>query len=90
MKGKRKSRELKLAPFSFHELHQHGVGTLAFITRMSNARAKELFPSAKEIPCKGDIFCLYAADGTPLMISDQRLNVEGTARSQELEVIYLQ
>ena len=64
-----------------------GDGQLAYVRPIRSERVAEMFPEAPKIEPGLDLFALYAADGTPIMLTDTREAALANAWSQELEPV---
>jgi hypothetical protein len=70
-------------------LAQLGDGQLAYVKPIRSEDVAEMFPQAPRIEPGIDLFALYAADGTPIMLTDTREAALANAWSQELEPVSL-
>ena len=61
-----------------------GEGHLAYLRRMSSDDIRARFPSAKSIQPGLSLWALFAADGTPLAVSDDRGSILASASENEL------
>jgi hypothetical protein len=64
-----------------------GDGRLAYVRQIRSEKFAEIFPQAPQIEPGVDLFALYAADGTPIMLTDTREAAVANAWSQELEPV---
>lgn len=64
-----------------------GDGRLAYVRQIRSEKIAEMFPQAPRIEPGIDLFALYAADGTPIMLTDSREAAEANAWSQELQTV---
>ena len=64
-----------------------GDGRLASVRQIRSEKFAEIFPQAPQIEPGVDLFALYAADGTPIMLTDTREAAVANAWSQELEPV---
>ena len=64
-----------------------GDGRLAYVRQIRSEKFSEIFPQAPHIEPGVDLFALYAADGTPIMLTDTREAAVANAWSQELEPV---
>ncbi len=71
------------------ELAHFGDGVLAYIKQISQEDAKELIGEMPEFPVDMELYCLFAADGTPLAISDSHETAFENAVDHDLEPIDL-
>jgi len=75
--------------FTQEALAQLGDGQLAYVKPIRSEDVAEMFPQAPSIEPGIDLFALYAADGTPIMLTDTREAALANAWSQELEPVSL-
>ncbi len=68
-------------------LAQLGDGRLAYVRQIRSEKVAEMFPQAPRLEPGVDLFALYAADGTPIMLTDTREAAVANAWSQELEPV---
>jgi hypothetical protein len=66
------------------ELAQLGGGALAYIREIEGKEAIRLIGAQAAVPPDARLFCLYAADGTPVSISGTREAAIGSALEHEL------
>ena len=66
-----------------------GEGHVAYLRRMSSDDIRAKFPAAKEIQPGLDLWALFAADGTPLAVSDDRGSILASASQNELTTVSL-
>lgn len=72
---------IKLSDIEFARL---GGGHLAYIREIDPQQASVLLGEASVGPGKGPLFCLYAADGTPMAISVSKQAALANALANEL------
>lgn len=80
------SRKPPLSEEAFAHL---GGGEVAYVRE---TQAKELtgdFPAVRALPPTAKLFVLHAADGTPIMLGDDRDAVLANAREHSLEPVSL-
>ena len=65
---------------SDEEFADLGAGEWAYIKTLTSEQAKLAFPTVDDLPSGVDLFALLAADGTPLVLTDD----EGTAISHAI------
>lgn len=75
--------KLKLSDFEFARL---GGGQVAYIREINHEKAAVLLGEAS-MPSGTRLFCLYAADGTPMAISGSREAAVANAFQHELEPV---
>lgn len=78
--------ETKMSPEALTHL---GDGRLAYVKTVRSEDVHALFPEAEvpQLPPGQMLFALYAADGTPIMLTDSREAAVANAWSQELETV---
>ncbi len=81
MNAKQTGRIPDLSPA---ELAQLGGGALAYIREIEGQEATRLIGAQAAVPPDARLFCLYAADGTPVSISGSREAAIGSALEHEL------
>jgi hypothetical protein len=64
-----------------------GDGKIAYVKSIRSEDVQSLFPEAPEIAPGLQLFALYSADGTPIMLTDSREAAVANAWSQELEAV---
>jgi hypothetical protein len=72
---------LKLSDIEFARL---GGGHLAYIREIDREQASVLLGEVPAGPASGPLFCLYAADGTPMAISVSKQAALANALANEL------
>jgi hypothetical protein len=72
---------IKLSDIEFARL---GGGHLAYIREIDPQQASVLLGEASVSPGNGPLFCLYAADGTPMAISVSKQAALANALANEL------
>ena len=77
-------------PFmSVEEFADLGVGESAFIRSLTLDEAQVAFPFLDDLPKGVDLFALIAADGTPLMLTNDKCTAINCAIADELEIAML-
>ena len=78
-----------LAPTTVTEtdLAAIGEGDLAYLRQMTSDEMRARFPSARSIQPGLDLWALFAADGTPLAVSDDRRSILASASENELQTL---
>jgi hypothetical protein len=79
----------KASLFSADDFAHLGGGELAYIREMEAGKAGMLYPEARLMPPKARLFVLHAADGTPILLGNDRNNVMANAREHALNPVYL-
>ncbi len=64
-----------------------GEGLIAYVKPIKSEDVPGLFPQAPEIAPGLKLFALYAADGTPIMLTDSRESAVANAWSHELQAV---
>lgn len=64
-----------------------GEGNLAYLRQMTSDEMRARFPSARSIQPGLDLWALFAADGTPLAVSDDRGSILASASENELQTV---
>ena len=72
---------------SLEDLAQLGDGEIAYIKPIRSEDVRDLFPQAPQLEPGVRLFCLHAADGTPILLTDSREAALANARTQELEPV---
>lgn len=68
------------------DLLKLGGGHIAFIKTMTPDQAKAMFPAIEGLPQGLSLYCLFAADGTPIALTDSLHAAIGHAMGDELEL----
>ncbi len=74
------------AVISLGELAALGDGEVAYIRELTSEEAEVMFPSIEGIPSGINLFTLYAADGTPLALTDSLSAALAHAMEDDLEI----
>jgi len=82
-------QEHRVPPLSADEFAHLGGGEIAYIREIEAQDAIGQFPAASELPATARLFVLHAADGTPILLGDDRAMVIANAREQSLETVSL-
>lgn len=64
-----------------------GDGRIAYVKQIQSEDVRTMFPQAPKIEPGIKLFALYAANGTPIMLTDTREAALANAWSQELEAV---
>ena len=64
-----------------------GDGEVAYVRPIQSEQVRILFPQAPKLEPGITLFALYAANGTPIMLTDTREAALANAWSQELEAV---
>ncbi len=72
------------------ELAHLGAGEVGYIRKMRLEEVTRCFPEAPEIDPNLDLWALFGADGTPLLLTDNRSSTFFKAAEDELKTVTLQ
>lgn len=72
---------------SAQELADLGNGEVGYIRRMRSEEVAEKFPQAPEIAPGLDLWALFGADGTPILLSDNRSSAYYKAAEDDLSTV---
>lgn len=75
---------------SDEEFADLGAGEWAYIKTLTSEEAQAAFPSVDDLPAGIDLFALLAADGTPLVLTDDEGTAISHALGDDLELAMLQ
>ncbi|MEZ5922826.1 MAG: DUF1150 family protein [Hyphomicrobiaceae bacterium] len=81
-----KDRSVSQPIMSVHELLSLGGGEVAYIKELSADEAERMFPAIENLPRGISLFALTAADGTPILVTDNLGAAAAQARSDDLEI----
>jgi hypothetical protein len=73
-----------VARFTMAEFAALGTGEMAYVKPMRSEDVARAFPDAPEIPAGLQLYALLAADGSPIVITDDRNTA--TANAWELDL----
>jgi hypothetical protein len=76
--------------FTDEQFAHLGGGTLAYIKPMVSDEIRRIFQNAPVMAAGLKLFALFAADGSPLMLSDSREMAVANALESNLELMSLQ
>ena len=82
-------QEHRVPPLSADEFAHLGGGEIAYIREIEAQDAIGQFPAARNLPATARLFVLHAADGTPILLGDDRDTVIANAREHSLEPVAL-
>lgn len=71
------------------ELANIGAGEVAYIRKMDWSEVSRCFPEAPEIDPDVDLWALFGADGTPILLTDNRSSTFYRAAEDELKTVSL-
>ncbi len=75
--------------FSEKDFASLGAGEVGYIRKMKSEDLTSRFPALSQIAPGLDVWALFAADGTPIILSDQRSAVLEGASDNELVPVWL-
>lgn len=71
------------------ELAHLGTGEVGYIRKMRFEEVSRCFPEAPEIDPRLDLWALFGADGTPILLTDNRSSTFYKAAEDELQTVSL-
>lgn len=71
------------------ELAHLGSGEVAYIRKMRSEEVSRCFPEAPDIDPEVDLWALFGADGTPILLTDNRSSTFYKAAEDELKTVSL-
>ncbi|KPF47319.1 DUF1150 family protein [Rhizobium sp. G187] len=71
------------------ELAHLGAGEVGYIRKMKFDDVSRCFPEAPEIDPELDLWALFAADGTPILLTDNRSSTFFKAAEDDLKTVSL-
>ncbi|AOG09231.1 DUF1150 family protein [Allorhizobium sp. NPDC080224] len=71
------------------ELAHLGAGEVGYIRKMKSDDVSRCFPEAPEIDPTLDLWALFAADGTPILLTDNRSSTFFKAAEDDLKTVSL-
>ncbi|MBB4009471.1 BQ00720 family protein [Allorhizobium taibaishanense] len=74
---------------SKNELAHLGSGEVGYIRKIRYDEVSRCFPDAPEIDPRTDLWALFAADGTPILLTDNRSSTFFKAAEDELKTVSL-
>jgi hypothetical protein len=74
-------------PLSEAELANLGEGQVGYIRKMRSEEITRRFPSAPELDPGLDLWALFSADGTPILVSDDRSSAFFKAQENDLRTV---
>jgi len=75
--------------FTPDQLAQIGGGKLAYVKNMTSEEVSKLYPEAPELEPGLNLFALFGADGTPILLADSEEAAIASAWQQELVTVSL-
>lgn len=76
----------RISPTEFAHL---GAGEVGYIRKIRYEDVPQCFPDAPEIDPRTDLWALFAADGTPILLTDNRSSTFFKAAEDELRTVSL-
>lgn len=73
-----------LPPIDFAAL---GDGKIAYLKLVKSDDVQRLFPDAADMPIGLDLWALHAADGTPILVTDNRDTAVANALDHDLATV---
>lgn len=77
------------ASLTIAQLAHLGAGEVGYIRRMRPEEVTRCFPEAPDIDPALDLWALFGADGTPLLLTDNRSSTFFKAAEDELKTVTL-
>ncbi|MDI6837365.1 DUF1150 family protein [Ciceribacter thiooxidans] len=71
------------------ELAHLGTGEVGYIRKMRFEEISHCFPEAPEVDPRLDLWALFGADGTPILLTDNRSSTFYKAAEDELQTVSL-
>jgi hypothetical protein len=71
------------------DLAHLGAGEVGYIRKMKADEVSRVFPEAPEIDPSLDLWALFGADGTPILLTDNRSSTFYKAAEDELRTVSL-
>ncbi|MGF9693543.1 MULTISPECIES: DUF1150 family protein [unclassified Rhizobium] len=71
------------------ELAHLGSGEIGYIRRMRSEEVSRCFPEAPDIDPALDLWALFGADGTPILLTDNRSSTFFKAAEDDLKTVSL-
>jgi len=72
-----------------NELVSLGSGEVAYVRKIRQEDVSRCFPEAPEIDPATDLWALFGADGTPILLTDNRSSTFYKAAEDELKTVSL-
>lgn len=76
-------------PLTENELAHLGSGEFAYIRKINMEDVSRVFPEAPDIEPGVDLWALFGADGTPILLTDNRSSTFYKAAEDELKTVSL-
>lgn len=78
-----------LTTMTRHEFAHLGAGELGYIRKIRSQDVSRVFPEAPEMSPDIDLWALFGADGTPILLTDNRSSTFYKAAEDDLETVSL-
>lgn len=75
------------AALSLSELAHLGEGEVGYIRKISAADVERCFPEAPDLDPDIDLWALFGADGTPILLTDNRSSTFFKAAEDQLKTV---
>lgn len=82
-------KSMKDASMSENALAQWGAGRFGYVKAWTVQDARKLFPDLGDVPEHQALFVLHNADGTPILLTDERATALQTAMKHDLAIVPL-
>ena len=79
----------QLAAISKDDLSDLGNGTVAYVRKVESSELEELFPGIPPLEGSASLWALLNADGTPILLADNREAAIANAFEHDLEMVSL-
>ena len=74
---------------SINELAHLGDGEVAYVRKMTSDDVSRCFPEAPDLDPGIDLWALFGADGTPILLTDNRSSTFFKAAEDDLKTVSL-
>lgn len=74
---------------SLNELAHLGDGEVAYVRKMTSDDVSRCFPEAPDLDPGIDLWALFGADGTPILLTDNRSSTFFKAAEDDLKTVSL-
>jgi len=78
-----------LSRLTRNEFAHLGAGNFCYIRKMRSDEVARVFPEAPDMDPDVDLWALFGADGTPILLTDNRSSTFFKAAEDELETVSL-
>jgi hypothetical protein len=83
------SKNVTPTALSVSELAHLGAGKIGYIRKISPSDVERCFPEAPELDPGLDLWALFGADGTPILLTDNRSSTFFKAAEDDLKTVTL-